>query len=202
MHLFYHSASFAVLPPLALRPISSLAHHQAAPVTSTASAPLAGPDVKTAARFRRRCGKRYAASKIISILLAMTIIACSAQELPASYCATVAASGKSESLRLVALFDEYATTKQVRADKSSPTAVIYYNEANTVDFGARLEFGTFGSVVTLFSRDNGITEDEVQSLEAFMQSTVKNEFAVTQCTELKDFKTPTRIGWPQHEKAA
>ncbi len=28
-------------------------------LTSTANTPLAGPDVKTAARFRRRCGKRY-----------------------------------------------------------------------------------------------------------------------------------------------
>ena len=30
-----------------------------APLTSTGSSALAGPDTKTAARFRRRCGKRY-----------------------------------------------------------------------------------------------------------------------------------------------
>jgi hypothetical protein len=31
------------------------------PITSAGSAPLAGPDAKTAARFPRRCYKRYAA---------------------------------------------------------------------------------------------------------------------------------------------
>ena len=38
------------------------------PVTSAGNTPLAGPAAKTAARFRRRCGKRYAEENLVFCL--------------------------------------------------------------------------------------------------------------------------------------
>ena len=54
----FQSASFAFVPPLALRRSSSFQGHSAASVTSCGSSPLTGPDAKTAARFPRRCARR------------------------------------------------------------------------------------------------------------------------------------------------
>jgi hypothetical protein len=34
------------------------------PITSAGNAPLAGPDAKTAARFPRRCYKRYVSKRL------------------------------------------------------------------------------------------------------------------------------------------
>ena len=59
MSLGIFGASSQQWPPLVLRQRALPMNWFHAAITSTGSTPLSGPDVKTAARFRRRCGRRY-----------------------------------------------------------------------------------------------------------------------------------------------
>ena len=59
MSLGIFGASCRPWPPLALRQRALPMSWFHAAITSTGSTPLAGPDGQTAARFARRCGRRY-----------------------------------------------------------------------------------------------------------------------------------------------
>ena len=59
MSLSVFGAGSGQWPPLALRQGALLMNWFHAAITSAGSTPLAGPDGQTAARFTRRCGRRY-----------------------------------------------------------------------------------------------------------------------------------------------